>query len=386
MFSKYLIDYKDYLPEKDSAYLKDIAEFASQALPEIASLFENATTPVSWYKQLAKMGMVGSTLPKCIGGQEKSYLFYGLICQELEKIDSSLRTFVSVQSSLCMYCIHRYGSLKQQDYWLKAIASGEMMGCFGLTEPESGSDPAGMQTTATKVAGGWHLTGHKTWISLANLADFGLIWAKTTEGIACFLVELNQSNIAKKVIQQKGSLRAINTGELIFNNCFIADDAQLPGTQAGLKTALACLNQARFGIAFGAMGSAQACFEIALDYCKKRKQFNRPLASFQLIQKELVDCYNEITKAQCLHLELAKSMDNGTINPAMISLAKRNACHAALKIARKTRALMGANGIDFNYHVMRHLTNLETVATYEGTENVHTLIVGNFLTGENAFT
>lgn len=356
---------------------------ANQALPKMAKAYEDAVFPEELTAQIAQLGLLGMTLPTEYGGANTNYVSYGLACQELEYGDSSLRSFVSVQSSLVMYPIFQYGNSDQKKHFLPKLARAEFIGCFGLTEPNSGSDPASMQTTARSVEGGYLLNGNKMWITNGNIADIAIVWAKTPEGIRGFIVEKNSPGFIQKEIKHKMSLRASNTGELILNDCFVPQSHYLSGTDIGLPAALKCLNQARYGIAWGAMGAAQACYDTALEYCQLRKQFNEPLASFQLIQKDLVDMLNEIVKAQTLNLHLGRLMDQQQAHFAMISLAKMNACQNALNIARSARNLLGANGISLEYPVIRHMNNLESVFTYEGTDNIHHLIVGNYITGLN---
>jgi len=357
----------------------------AEVIPIMAEAVENAQFPMHLIPKLAKLGLLGLTLPTEYGGAGANFLSYGLVCQELERGDSAIRSFVSVQSSLCMYPIYTYGSEEQKKKFLPKMAKGEMIGCFGLTEPDAGSDPISMKTQAKKVADGWILNGSKMWITNASIADLAIVWAKTEQGIRGFIVEKIFKGFASHEIKKKMSLRASNTGELIFSDCFIPDSHYLPGSEKGLSAALGCLTQARYGIAWGVMGAAMACYETALEYCKERKQFNRPIASFQLVQKELVDMLLEIVKAQWLNLQLARLKDKGESNFEMVSLAKLNACREALNIARKARNLLGANGISLEYSVIRHLTNLESVFTYEGTDNIHHLIIGKHITGIEAF-
>lgn len=354
--------------------------------PLMAESFEQAQCPHDFIRKSAKFGLFGLTLPVEYGGAGASYVAYGLVCQELERGDSSLRSFVSVQNSLCMYPIYRYGTEAQKQRFLPDMAAGKIIGCFGLTESDSGSDPASMRTIATKVAGGWRLNGAKMWITNAPIADIAIVWAKTDQGIRGFIVEKAFTGVSSSEITQKMSLRASITGELVFDDVFIPDDNFLPKTEKGLSAAFACLNEARYGIAWGAIGAATACFDITRDYVLQRKQFDKPLASFQLIQKELADMYSEIIKAQCLNLQIGHLKDKKQETPAMISLAKSNACREALHIARSCRNLLGANGISLEYHVIRHMLNLESVFTYEGTDNIHTLVLGRHITGINAFS
>lgn len=347
--------------------------------------YENASFPQAFIQQTADLGLLGLTLPAKFGGSEASYLAYGLVCQELERGDSGLRSFVSVQSSLCMFPIFKYGNEEQKQRFLKPMSEGKLIACFGLTEPDSGSDPSGMKTVAKKVEGGWSLTGAKMWITNAPIADIAIVWAKTDKGIRGFILERDMEGLKTPEITHKLSLRASKTGEIVMDNVFVPERNYLPLSDCGLKAPLSCLSEARFGIAFGAIGAAMACYEIAKQYCLERKQFNKPIACFQLVQKELVEMFSEIVKAQCLNLQLAKLKDQGKATPVMISMAKRNACFHALDIARRARNLLGGNGISLEYHVIRHMTNLESVFTYEGTDNIHTLAIGKHITGINAF-
>jgi len=371
----------------DERMIRDtVARFVSNdVVPLMAESFEEAHFPRELIKQSAELGLLGLTLPAQYGGAEASYVAYGLVCQELEKGDSGLRSFVSVQSSLCMYPIFKFGTEEQKMRYLPAMAAGEVIGCFGLTEPDSGSDPASMRTNAKKVEGGWILNGAKMCITNAPIADIAIVWAKTEAGIRGFIVDTKAEGMSCPEIKLKMSLRASITGELAFDNVFVPDDHLLPGSEKGLGAALSCLSQARYGIAWGAMGAAIACYDITCEYLLERKQFDKPLASFQLIQKDLAMMYTEIIKAQCLNLQIGRLRDQDRVTPVMISLAKGNACREALKIARHCRNLLGGNGISLEYHVIRHMLNLESVFTYEGTDNVHTLVLGKHITGINAF-
>lgn len=355
-----------------------------EVFPKISHAFENAYFPQEFITKCADLGFFGLTLPKEYGGLEASYVAYGLVCQELEKGDSSLRSFVSVQSSLCMYPILKFGSEEQKKRLLPLMAQGKIIGCFGLTEPDSGSDPKSMKCFAKKVEAGYELNGSKLWITNATIADIAIVWANTNDGIRGFLVEKNTKGFSTKEIKHKMSLRASITGELIFDNVFIPDCNLLEKT-TGLGSALSCLNQARYGIAWGAIGAAIECFDKTKQYLLERKQFNQSLAGKQLIQNELANMYSEIIKAQCLNLQIGKLKDQKLETPAMISLCKRNACREALKIARSCRNLLGANGISLEYDVIRHMLNLESVYTYEGTDNIHTLILGQHITDISAF-
>jgi len=357
----------------------------ADVIPKMAYAYEQAEFPMELIQQLASLGLFGMTLPTKYGGSGANYVAYGLACQELEYGDSSLRSFVSVQSSLAMYAILAFGSEQQKQHWLPLMAKGKIIGCFSLTEADSGSDPASMHTTAKKVAGGWELNGTKRWATNATIADIIVVWARTADGIQGFLVEKKFVGFKATELKHKMSLRVSISAELSLERCIVPDSHHLPGTVKGLTAALECLTQARYGVAWGAIGAAMACYDTALDYCKTRKQFNKSLASFQLVQKDLVDMFSEIVKAQCLNLQVGRLKDAGLSNFASISMAKMNACTQALDIARKARNLLGANGITLAYPVIRHMHNLESVFTYEGTDNVHHLLLGRYLTGINAF-
>ncbi|MBS0290236.1 MAG: acyl-CoA dehydrogenase family protein [Proteobacteria bacterium] len=380
-----------YLEEQFTTEEKLIKEsvrrFVDEALlPHIASNFEKAEFPLTLIEKVAALGLFGMTLPTDYGGANTNYVAYGLACQELERGDSGLRSFVSVQSSLCMYPIFAYGSEEQKQRFLPKMATGEIIGCFGLTEPDAGSDPSSMTTRATKVQGGWRLNGAKMWITNATIASLAIIWAKDeNEIIQGFIVEKKFPGFKALEIKHKLSLRASITGEIALENCFVPEENRLVQTKNGLGAALGCLTKARYGIAWGAMGAAMACYDIALQYAKERLQFGRPIASFQLIQKDLANMFNEIVKMQMLNLQLGRLMDADRASYVMVSLAKMNACKEALKIARMARNILGANGISLEYHVIRHMNNLESVFTYEGTDNMHHLIIGKHITGISSF-
>jgi glutaryl-CoA dehydrogenase len=364
-----------------------VRQFIDEKVIEImGDAVEKAHFPVELIPEMAKLGLFGATLPAQYGGSESNYVTYGLLCQELERGDSALRSFVSVQSSLCMFPIFKFGTEEQKREFLPKMAKGELIGCFGLTEPDAGSDPASMKTTAKKEKGGWRLNGSKLWITNATISDLAIVWAKTEQGVRGFIVEKGSDGFQRTEIKKKLSLRASNTGELNFTNCFVPDSHFLPGSEEGLSAALRCLTEARYGIAWGAMGAAMACYESALTYAKDRKQFNRAIASFQLIQSQLADMLIEIVKAQSLNLHLGRLKDKNQATFAMISLAKLNAAREALKIARQARNILGANGISLEYPVIRHMCNLESVFTYEGTDNIHHLILGKHITGIEAFS
>lgn len=382
----FLLFESDY--SQDELIIRDsVSRYVTERVtPKMLDAFEKGEFPREFIQDVAKLGLLGMRLPTQYGGSGASALSYGLVCQELEKGDSGLRSFVSVQSSLCMYPIFQFGSEEQKLAFLPLMAKGEIIGCFGLTEPNSGSDPSSMLTHAKKVQGGWQLSGSKTWITNAPIADLAIVFAKTDEGIRGFLVEAKTPGFQRTEIKHKLSLRASVTGSLHFDDCFIPDDHLLPGTTVGLKAALSCLTQARFGIAWGVMGAAMACYERAKTYTLDRQQFQRPLASFQLVQQDLVNMLSEIVKAQAVNIQLAKLKQQQLATPEMVSLAKRNACREALKIARSARNLLGGNGISLEYDVIRHMNNLEAVFTYEGTDNIHTLIIGRHITGISAFS
>ncbi len=376
----------ELLGEDERMIRESVARFVREdVLPLMTEAFEKAAFPHSFIKKTADLGLLGMTLPVEYGGAGASYVAYGLVCQELERGDSGLRSFVSVQSSLCMFPIFSYGTEAQKQRFLPKMARGEVIGCFGLTEPDAGSDPDSMRTYAKKVKGGWRLSGSKMWITNATIADIAIVWAKTDDGIRAFIVEKSFKGFTSREIFLKMSLRASVTGELVFEEVFVPDENLLAGSHKGLGAALRCLNQARYGIAWGVMGAAEACFDITREYLLTRKQFQKPLAGFQLIQKDLADMYTEILKANCLNCQVGRIKDKGGEIPVMISLAKGNACREALKIARSCRNLLGANGISLEYQVIRHMLNLESVFTYEGTDNVHTLVLGRHLTGISAF-
>lgn len=356
-----------------------------KALPLMPEANEKAQFPKELIPELANLGVLGMTLPPEYGGAGASAIAYGLACQELESGDSALRSFVSVQSSLCMYPIFAFGTEDQKKRFLPKMSAGEVIACFGLTEPDSGSDPSSMKTTAKKKGNDWIINGSKMWITNAPFADIAIIWAKTDLGIQGFIVERAFKGFETRETKHKFSLRASATGEIILKDVIVPESNRLPGTEKGLSTALKCLNQARFGIAWGVIGAAMACYECAVDYVTQRKQFSHPIGSYQLVQKDLVDMLNEIVKAQCLNLQLARLKQENSITPEMISLAKMNNCREALNIARMARNLLGASGISLEYPVIRHMVNLESVFTYEGTDNIHHLIIGKAITGLSAF-
>ncbi len=354
-----------------------------EILPQVPKNFRAGTFPREWPKKLGALGALGATL-EGYGCAGLGPVAYGLIMQELERGDSGVRSFASVQGALVMYPIHTFGSDAQKEKWLPRMARGEAIGCFGLTEPDFGSNPSGMRTTARKDGDRWILNGEKRWITSGGIADVAVVWARTEDGIRGFLVERGTPGFSTRDIEGKFSLRASVTSELIFEDCAIPDDARLPGA-SGLKGPLMCLSQARYGICWGVIGAAMACYDEALRYTKERVQFKRPLAGYQLVQLKLVDMLEEITKAQLLAWRLGRLKEQKKIRVQQVSLAKRNNVRMALEIARNSRDLLGANGVTDEYQSGRHMCNLESVFTYEGTDHIHTLILGEDITGLAAF-
>ena len=352
-------------------------------LPIVAEHYERATFPMEIVRELARLGVFGMHL-QGYGAAGMSNVMYGLACQELERGDSGLRSFVSVQGSLCMFPIHRYGSEEQKQRWLPFMARGEVIGCFGLTEPEFGSNPAGMATRARRDGSDWVITGTKRWITNGNVAHLAIIWARTEQGIRGFLVETGTKGFEARLIHHKLSMRASVTSELVLDDVRITASNELPEAR-GLKAPLSCLNEARYGIVWGVLGAAIACYRSALDYAKARVQFDKPIAGYQLTQEKLVNMLTEITKAQLLALQLGRLKDQGKASATQISMAKLNNVREALRIARDARTILGANGISLEYPVMRHMNNLETVLTYEGTSEIHMLAIGEEITGIGAF-
>lgn len=354
-----------------------------RVLPQIAQWFEDHIFPQELAPELGKLGLLGMHLQGygCAGASAVSY---GLACMELEAGDSGIRSFVSVQGSLAMYAIRRWGSEEQKTRWLPKMAAGEIIGCFGLTEPDFGSDPAGMRMTARTLQGDWILNGTKAWISNGGIADVAIVWAQTQDGIRGFVVPRKTKGFSTREIEKKLSLRASVTSELIFEECRLPADALLPEAQ-GLRGPLACLNEARYGIVWGSMGAARACYETALNYAKTRKQFDRAIGAFQLTQEKLVNMLLELNKGTLLALHIGRLKDRHRAHPAQVSFGKLNNVREALAIAREARTILGANGVTLEYPVIRHMNNLESVLTYEGTSEIHTLILGEAITGLNAF-
>ena len=357
---------------------------AERALPLLRDCYREARFPQELIPEMAELGFLGANL-EGYGCAGMSNVEYGLIMQELEFADSGLRSFVSVQGALVMYPIHAYGSTKQKERWLPALRSGKAVGCFGLTEPDFGSNPAGMRAAARREGACWVLNGEKTWITNGTLADMAIVWARTEDGIRGFLVERGTPGFTTSDIHGKWSMRASVTSSLSFVDCRIPESHMLPGVR-GLKGALSCLSQARYGIGWGVLGAAMDCYETARQYCVLRKQFDdRPIASHQLVQEKLAWMITEITKAQLLALHAGRLKDQGKLEPAHISMLKRNNVSMALECARLSRDLLGANGITDEYPIMRHLCNLETVKTYEGTDHIHALVIGEKVTGIAAY-
>jgi glutaryl-CoA dehydrogenase len=354
-----------------------------RVLPGIEGWFEAGEFPVEVAKELGAMGLLGMHLTgyECAGSNAVSY---GLACLELEAGDSGFRSFISVQGSLCMFPIWRYGSEDQKQRWLPPMARGEVIGCFGLTEPDAGSDPARMRTRATRDGDGWVLSGTKMWITNGGVADVAVVWATTDDGIRGFLVPTDAPGFTTNDIHRKLSLRASVTSELVLDAVRVPEDALLPGV-TGIKGPLSCLSEARFGIVWGAMGAARACFESALEYAKTRVQWGRPIGGFQLTQRKLADMAVELTKGTLLALHLGRLKDQERLRPQQVSLGKLNNVREALEIAREARSILGASGITLEYPVIRHMNNLESVLTYEGTNEIHTLILGEALTGLRAY-
>lgn len=375
----------DLLLSEEERLVRDTvrAWVGERYLPLVERAYREGYFPAQVIPELAELGVLGGNLDYGDFPRFGS-VAYGLVLQELERGDSGLRSFVSVQGSLVMYPIWRYGTPAQKDRWLPALHAGRAVGCFGLTEPDHGSDPAGMQTRAVKDGDGYVLNGAKMWITNGTVADVAVVWAKLDGEIRGFLVEKGTPGFSAPEQRGKHSLRASVTSELIFQDVRLPADALLPDAR-GLGGPLACLNQARAGIAWGVVGAAMACYDEVRRYGLTRRQFGRPLASFQLYQAKLVDMLAEITKAQLLNLRLGRLKDEGRATPPQVSLAKRNACAMALEVARTARDMLGANGVADEYQTMRHMCNLESVKTYEGTHDIHTLILGRHITGIDAF-
>ena len=356
-----------------------------EVMPIIEEHYKNATFPHHLIPKFAEMGFLGINAPAKYGGGGMSNVTYGLVCQELERCDSGIRSFVSVQGSLVIYPISAYGSEEQKLKWLPKLTSGKAIGCFGLTEADYGSNPAGMQTNAKKVDGGYLINGSKMWITNGSIADIAIVWAKTEDGIVRgFIVEKDMEGFSAPLMKNKWSLRASVTSELVFDNVFVPDENLLPNVE-GLKGPLGCLTQARYGIGWGTIGAAMSVYEASLKYAKERIQFDKPIASYQLVQQKLVWMLNEITKGQIIALQVGKNKDNQTLKFQQVSLIKRNNVWVARECCKLARDIHGGNGVSGEYPIMRHLMNIESVYTYEGTHDMHTLILGNDITGIPSF-
>ena len=375
----------DHLLSEEERMVRDtVRQFVRErVLPIIGEHFEAGTFPRTLIPEVAELGLLGMHL-QGYGCAGLSAVCYGLACQELEAGDSGLRSFVSVQGSLAMYPIYAFGSEEQKQRWLPGMAKGEIIGCFGLTEPDFGSDAGGMITSARRDGDSYVLNGAKMWITNGSIADIAIVWAKAEDGVRGFLVERGTPGFSTNDIHHKLSLRASITSELHFDECRIPATNMLPNVR-GMRGPLSCLNEARFGIAWGVTGAARACYEMALEYAKTRVQFKKPIASFQLVQQKLAIMATELVKSQLLALQLGRLKDEGLLHPVQISVAKRNNVREAIKTAREARTVLGANGITLEYPVSRHMNNLESVFTYEGTDDIHTLIIGQAITGISAF-
>ena len=380
-----LYDVRSLLTDEERMIQDSVARFTDErVLPIIGDCFDEGRFPSELVPEIAALGLFGSSLPEKYGCAGLNSVSYGLICQELERGDSGIRSFVSVQSSLCMYPIFAYGNEEQRERYLPGMARGEIIGCFGLTEPHGGSDPANMKTVAKKDGGDWIINGAKMWITNGNLADVAIVWAQTDEGIQGFLVDKGTPGFAAQVIHKKMSLRASVTSALFLDNVRVPDSQRLPNVK-GLKGPLGCLTQARYGITWGPIGAAIASYQCAREYSQSRILFNRPLAANQAVQLKLADMARRITLAQLLSLQLGRLKDAGKMQPAQVSLAKWNNVRMALDISREARDVLGGAGITTEYAPIRHALNLESVITYEGTETVHQLVIGREVTGINAF-
>ena len=379
-----LIGWEGLLHDDERLVRANVRRFVQErCMPRIVADYEQGRFSRELIPELASLGLLGANL-EGYGCAGMGPVAYGLACHELESCDSGLRSFVSVQTSLAMYAIHRFGSNQQKERWLPEMAAGRVVGCFGLTEPGHGSDPGGMETRADRDGRQWVLTGRKLWITNAQISQLAIVWAKTAEGIRGFIVERDRPGFATEDIPHKLSMRASVTGGLVLDGVRIPEESRLPEA-SGLKAPLACLENARFGVAWGVLGAARACLEIALSYSRERTQFGVPIGSKQLVQLELADVASEVVKASLLALHYGRVKEAGRLHPAQTSLLKRNNCRIALEAARRCRAVLGANGVAGEFHVLRHAANLESTFTYEGTDQIHTLSIARALTGLSAF-
>jgi glutaryl-CoA dehydrogenase len=378
------LDLDALLADEEMMIRDAVRQFVHErVMPGIQGWFERGEFPRELYRELAGLGLLGMHL-EGYGSAGTNAVSYGLTCMELEAGDSGIRSAVSVQGSLAMFPIWKFGSEEQKHEWLPRMAAGEVIGCFGLTEPDFGSDPSHMRTTARRDGDDWILSGTKMWITNGGIADLAVVWARTDEGVVGFLVPRSTPGFQTRDIERKLSLRASVTSELAFDECRLPADSVLPGVR-GMRGPLSCLNEARFGIVWGVMGAARSCFQAALEYSKTRSQFGKPIASFQITQEKLANMLVELSKGQLLALHLGRMKDEGRIKPEQVSLGKLNNVRQALWVAREARTILGANGITLEYPVIRHMNNLESVLTYEGTSEIHTLILGQSLTGIQAF-
>jgi glutaryl-CoA dehydrogenase len=374
------------LTEEELLVRKSIREFVeAEVSPTIAEYYEEGKFPSQLISKFGELGILGANLPEEYGCAGMNNISYGLVMQELEACDSGIRSFASVQGALCMYPIYAFGSEIQKQKYLRNMALGKVIGCFGLTEPNFGSNPGDMLTKAEKVSGGWLLNGSKAWITNGSIADIAIVWAKLDNEVRGFIVEKGTKGFSTRETKHKLSLRASVTSELLFDDCLIPEENILENSK-GLKSPLMCLSQARYGIAWGAIGAAMSCYDTALKYSQQRIQFGKPIAGFQLTQEKLVKMLTEISKAQLICFHLGKLKDAGKIKPVQISMAKMNNVAMALECARVARGILGANGITGEYPIMRHMANLESVYTYEGTNEIHMLIIGQHITGQSAIS
>ena len=378
------LDTAGLLTDSERMVAKTVREFVTKSVvSEVGSWWEAGEFPAHLIPEMARMGMFGMNL-EGYGCAGLGPVDYGMAALELEAGDSGLRSFISVQGSLCMFPIWKYGSSEQKAEWLPRMAGGEVVGCFGLTEPDSGSDPSSMRTTARRVGSDWVIDGSKAWITNGGIADLAVIWAKTQEGVRGFLVPTDAPGFSAHPIDRKASMRASVTSALVLDGVRLPEEMMLPGV-ASMRGPLSCLTEARLGIVFGAMGAARSCYETALGYASERSQFGTPIASFQLTQSKLVEMMVAVQRGILLAIRIGRLREEGKLTPEQVSVGKYNNVSDALAVARTARSILGANGISLDYPVMRHMANLETVYTYEGTHEIHTLILGNALTGIPAF-